>query len=78
MLSIALEKELKVLEFVYWPNNYYFVLLDCFSLFLYFLTSLIKSALWNLGKAYKAKVFYKQEAGRGHWWGQFFPGKTLS
>ena len=43
ILSMALEKELKVLDFVLWLNYYYFVLLDCFLLFLYFFfTSLIK------------------------------------
>ena len=41
ILSIALEEELKVLGFVLWLNYYYFVLLDCFPLFLHFLTSLI-------------------------------------
>ena len=51
ILSIALEEELKVLDFVLWLNYYYFVLLDCFPLFLHFLTSLIKFALWNSGKA---------------------------
>ena len=34
-----------------WLNCYYFVLLDCFSFFVHFLTSLIKFILWNLGKA---------------------------
>ena len=42
MLSVALEEEPKVLDFVLWLNCYYFVLLDCFPLFLHFLTSLIK------------------------------------
>ena len=45
MLSVALEEEIKVLDFVLWLNYYYFVLLDCFLLFLHFLTSLIKFAL---------------------------------
>ena len=36
-LSIALEEELKVLDLVLWLNNYCFVLLDCFPLFLNFL-----------------------------------------
>ena len=39
ILSIALEEEIKVLDFVYCLNYYYFVLLDCFPLFLHFLTS---------------------------------------
>ena len=51
ILSTALEEELEVLGFVLWPNHYYFVLLDCFLLFLHFLTSLVKFALWNSGKA---------------------------
>ena len=32
-------------------------LLDCFSLFLYFLTSLVKFSFWNLKKAQEAKAF---------------------
>ena len=44
ILSIALE-ELKVLDFVLWFNYYYFVLLECFTLFLHCLTSPIKFAL---------------------------------
>ena len=48
---------MKVLDFVLWLNYYYCVLLDCFPLLLHFLTSLIKFALWNLGKAYEAKTF---------------------
>ena len=51
MLSTALEEELKVLDFVLWLNYYCFVLLDCFLLILHFLTSLVKFAFWNLGKA---------------------------
>ena len=51
MLSIALEEELKVLDFVKWLNYYYFVLLDCFSFFLHFLISLIRFTLWNSGRA---------------------------
>ena len=34
-------------------------------LFLYVCISWIKFAPWTLGKAYKTKVFFKQEAGRG-------------
>ena len=48
---MALEEELKVLDFVLWLNCYDFALLDCFPLFLKFITSLIKFALWNSGKA---------------------------
>ena len=49
--DMALEEELKVLDFVLWLNCYDFALLDCFPLFLKFITSLIKFALWNSGKA---------------------------
>ena len=38
---------------------YYLVLLDCFPLFLHFLTSLIKLILW-------LKFFHRQKAGGGH------------
>ena len=44
-------KSLKLVDFVKWLNYYYFVLLDCFPLFLHFLTSLDKFALWSSGKA---------------------------
>ena len=47
----ALEEELKVSDFVLWLNYYYFVLLDCFPLFLHFLNFLIKFVLWNSGTA---------------------------
>ena len=46
ILSIALEKELKVLDFAYGLNYYYYVLFNCFSLLLRFLTSLIELILW--------------------------------
>ena len=59
ILSVALEKELKVLDFAYWLNCYCFVLFDCFSLLLHFLTSLIKRTLW-------LKFFHRQKAGGGH------------
>ena len=36
-------------------NGYHFVFLDCFPLFLHFLTSLIKVFPWNLGTAWKVK-----------------------
>ena len=48
---MGLEEELNVLDFVLWLNHFNFVLLDYFPLFLHFLTSLIKFALWNLGEA---------------------------
>ena len=44
ILFTALEEELKVLDTVLWLN-YYFVLLDCFPFFLYFLTSQFKLSL---------------------------------
>ena len=48
---------------VLWLNCYYFVLLDCFPLFQHFLTPLIKSALWNLGKALQAKTSLQTRGG---------------
>ena len=56
MVSIALEKELKVLA--RWLN-YYFVLFDCFPLLLHFLTSLIKLVVW-------LTFFHRQKASRRH------------
>ena len=56
VLSTSLEEELEVLDFVLWLNHNS-VLLDCFPLFLHFSISLIKFALWNLGKAKEAKGF---------------------
>ena len=58
ILSKALEKKLKLLDFAYWLY-YYFILFDCFPLLMYFLSSLIKLILW-------LKVFYRQKAGRKH------------
>ena len=46
VVSVALEKELKVLDFTYCLIYYCFVLFDCFSLLLHFLTSLIKLIPW--------------------------------
>ena len=46
----SLEEELKVLEFVLCLNYYCFFSLDCFPLFLHFLTSLTEF-LWNSRKA---------------------------
>ena len=57
IVSIALEEELKVLDLVEWRKYYYFVLLDFSPFVLYFLTSLVKSTLWNSGKASEVKVF---------------------
>ena len=45
ILSTAFEKELKILDFAYRLNYYCFVLFDCFSLLLHFLSSLIKRVL---------------------------------
>ena len=59
ILSLALEEELKVLDFAYGLNYYCFVLFDCFALLLHFLTSLIKLIL-------RLKFFYRQKAGGGH------------
>ena len=46
-LSIALEEELNLLDFILWLNYYSFVFLEYFHLFLHFLTTLIQFALWN-------------------------------
>ena len=62
---MAFEEELRVLNFVLWLNYYYFVLLECFPLFLPFLTFLIKFALCNSGKSEEDKAFLKTRA-RGH------------
>ena len=51
IFSVALEEELKVLDFVLWLNYYYFVLLDSSPLLLHFLISLIKFTLQNSEKA---------------------------
>lgn len=39
--SVALEEELRAPDFISLLNYYYFLLLDCFPLFLHFVTSLI-------------------------------------
>ena len=49
ILSMALKEELKVLDFALWPNYCSFIFLNCFPLFLHFLTSLIEFALWSSG-----------------------------
>ena len=56
ILSVALEKELKVLGDAYWLN---YVLSCLKAFFLHFPTTLIKLILWQ-------KCFYSQEAGGGH------------
>ena len=59
MLSIALEEELKVLDF----EVLTIVILPCsnVSFLQHFLTSLITFALWS--KPQRLKLFYKQKAG---------------
>ena len=42
-----------------WLNYYYFFSLDSFSLFLYFLTFLVKFSFWNLKKAQNLKLSHK-------------------
>ena len=63
---MALEEELKVLDIVLWLNYVYFVFFDSFPFFLHVLTSLVKCTLWISDKPGSLKVFYRQEAGRGH------------
>ena len=55
-------------------NDFYFVLLDCFSLFLCFLGSLIKCILWNSGRpGGKALLQTRRQAGDTA--GQVCPGR---
>ena len=62
VLSIALEKKLKVLDFANRLINYdYFVLFDCFPLLLHFLTSLNKLIAWL-----QLRFFYRQNTGGSH------------
>lgn len=61
ILPIVLDEELKVLDFILWLK-YYFVLLGCFPCSCTF-SSLIKFAIWNSGKAYKAKAFLQTRGG---------------
>ena len=56
ILSTDIEKELKVLDFVFWLNSY-FVFLCFFPFVSTVFTSLIKFALWNLGEIQEARVF---------------------
>ena len=66
----------RVLDLVLWVSYYYFVLLDCFPLFLHFLTFIIINWLnlfwfvlfyfilfyfWIWGRPRRLKLFYKQE-----------------
>ena len=63
-MSVALEEELRVLDLVF-CLSYYFAFLDCISLFLHFLTSLIKFSLWNLGEASEGAKAFLQTRVRG-------------
>ena len=73
ILSMALKEELKVLDFVSWLSYYSCIFLDCFPLFLLFLTS--EFALWNLGgRPRRLQSLSKQEAGD---LGRFVPRKAL-
>ena len=56
---MALEDEIKVLEFVL------FILLDYFPLLLHFLTSPIKFALWNSEKAWETIAFLQTKDRQG-------------
>ena len=51
------------LDFVLMAKVYYFILLDCFPLFLHFLTSLIKFVLWSSGETEEAKAFLQTRGG---------------
>ena len=68
---MALEEELKILNFVLWLNCHNFVLFDFAWFISDFVTFLIKFALWNSGKAWEAKAFLQgrgwrhREAGMG-------------
>ena len=70
---MALKEELKVLDFVSWLSYYSCIFLDCFPLFLLFLTS--EFALWNLGgRPRRLQSLSKHEAGD---LGRFVPRKAL-
>ena len=60
ILSIALEKEVRFLEYASLLHYYYLVSFDC-SMFLHFLTSLIKLIFW-------LKFFFPQTKGRPRTW----------
>ena len=55
---VALQEDLKILDFAYWLNYYYLVSFDCFHFLLHVLTSLIKLTCWQ--------KFFPQKASRGH------------
>jgi len=76
-MSVALEEELRVLDLVLCLSCY-FAFLDCISLFLHFLTSLIKFPLWNLGEASEEAKAFLQTRVRGHRaGGRSIPGRPL-
>lgn len=64
ILPIVLEEELNVLDFVWWPKYYSFVLLNCFP---FYSLSLLwfKSILW-------LKCSYRQKSSREHGCGGLF------
>ena len=59
ILAIALEKELKVLDFAPQLKGHYFVLFDCFPLLLHFLTSLVNYS--------STTVFLQMKGGQKTW-----------
>ena len=61
ILFIALEEELKVIDFVLWLNYYYFTLFACFPLFLHFITYLINLLFGTQGRPGRPTLFNKQE-----------------
>ena len=61
ILFIALEEELKVIDFVLWLNYYYFTLFACFLLFLHFITYLINLLFGTQGRPGRPTLFNKQE-----------------
>lgn len=61
-----------VFNFISWLNHYYLVFLDWFPLllhFFFFFTSLIKLALWDLGKAEESKAFLQTRSSGQTGWG---------
>ena len=61
ILFVALEEELKVIDFVLWLNYYYFILFACFPLFLHFITYLINLPFGTQGGPGRPKLLNKQE-----------------
>ena len=62
ILSPVLEEEVEGSDFVLWLGYQHCVFLDCFSLFLNFLTSLIKLFFGTWGRSRRPKFFCEQEA----------------